>query len=121
MLGDSGTTVVLTEGALGEVLPARAGVEVLSVDRAREEIAAEAEEPLAGGAEARNLAYVIYTSGSTGVPKGIALAHRGVVNNLLDLNRGFGVGPDDRVLLLSSLSFDMSVTNAAALPRAARW
>ncbi|HLL47574.1 MAG TPA: condensation domain-containing protein, partial [Longimicrobiaceae bacterium] len=47
--------------------------------------------------------------GSTGTPKGIALAHRGVVNNLVDLNTRFGVGPRDRVLFLSSLSFDMSV------------
>ena len=34
---------------------------------------------------------------------------RGIVNNLLDLNESLGVGPEDRVLALSSSSFDMSV------------
>ncbi|MEV1119777.1 non-ribosomal peptide synthetase [Actinosynnema sp. NPDC049800] len=61
------------------------------------------------GAGPDDLCYVIYTSGSTGGPKGIALRHRGVLNNLVDLNTRFGVGPDDRVLGLSSPSFDMSV------------
>ncbi|MBV4477559.1 non-ribosomal peptide synthetase [Pseudomonas botevensis] len=56
-----------------------------------------------------DLAYVIYTSGSTGQPKGVVIDHRGAVNTLLDINRRFAVGPDDRVLAISSLSFDLSV------------
>jgi amino acid adenylation domain-containing protein len=56
-----------------------------------------------------SLCYVIYTSGSTGTPKGIELRHRGVLNNLADLNNRYGIGPGDRVLALSSPSFDMSV------------
>ena len=56
-----------------------------------------------------HLAYTIYTSGSTGLPKGVAIDHRGAVNTILDINRRFGIGPDDRVLALSSLSFDLSV------------
>ncbi|MCT4353755.1 amino acid adenylation domain-containing protein [Streptomyces sp. Je 1-79] len=63
----------------------------------------------AGGATPDDLAYVIHTSGSTGAPKPIALRHRGVMNNIADLNTRFGVGPGDRVLALSSPSFDMSV------------
>ncbi|MGW1060507.1 non-ribosomal peptide synthetase [Micromonospora rubida] len=56
-----------------------------------------------------NLAYVIYTSGSTGDPKGIALRHRGAVNNFTDFNTRFAVGPGDALLAVSSPSFDMSV------------
>ena len=56
-----------------------------------------------------HLAYVIYTSGTTGRPKGVMVRHAGIVNNLLDLNRRFGVGPSDRILALSSFSFDMCV------------
>lgn len=56
-----------------------------------------------------DLCYVIYTSGSTGLSKGIALRHRGVVNNLLDLRARFKIGDADRLLALSSISFDMSV------------
>ncbi|MFI7516754.1 amino acid adenylation domain-containing protein, partial [Micromonospora echinofusca] len=56
-----------------------------------------------------DLAYVIYTSGSTGTPKGVAIDHRGAVNTLLDVTARFGVGPADRVLAVSALSFDLSV------------
>ncbi|TKC96364.1 non-ribosomal peptide synthetase [Polyangium fumosum] len=56
-----------------------------------------------------DLAYVIYTSGSTGSPKGVVIDHRGAVNTILDINRRFGVGHEDRVLAVSSLSFDLSV------------
>ncbi|MBL1091628.1 MULTISPECIES: non-ribosomal peptide synthetase [Streptomyces] len=63
-------------------------------------------EPVAGP---DNLCYVIHTSGSTGRPKPIALRHRGVLNNIADLNTRFAVGPGDSVLGLSSPSFDMSV------------
>ncbi|WP_379162610.1 amino acid adenylation domain-containing protein [Paenibacillus sp. sgz5001063] len=56
-----------------------------------------------------SLSYVICSSGSTGRAKAIAIRHRGVLNNLLDLNQRFEVGYGDRVLFLSSPSFDMSV------------
>ena len=56
-----------------------------------------------------NLAYIIYTSGSTGQPKGVMIDHRGAANTIVDMNERYSVGPDDRVLALSSLSFDLSV------------
>ncbi len=56
-----------------------------------------------------DLAYLLYTSGSTGTPKGVAITHRAAWNTVLALNDRFGVGPADRVLSLSSLSFDLSV------------
>ncbi|MCP4119510.1 MAG: amino acid adenylation domain-containing protein [Desulfobacteraceae bacterium] len=56
-----------------------------------------------------DLAYVIYTSGSTGKAKGVMIDHQGAVNTILDVNRRFGVGPDDKVFGLSGLNFDLSV------------
>jgi epothilone synthetase B len=56
-----------------------------------------------------NLAYVIFTSGSTGEPKGVMIEHRSALNTVLDINERFGVGAEDRILALSSLSFDLSV------------
>ena len=62
-----------------------------------------------GGPSPGDLAYVIFTSGSTGEPKGVMIDHRGAANTIQDLNDRFQVGPDDRVLALSALSFDLSV------------
>jgi amino acid adenylation domain-containing protein len=56
-----------------------------------------------------DLAYVIFTSGSTGEPKGVAIEHRSCLNTIMDINQRWSVGPEDRVLALSSLSFDLSV------------
>ncbi|MCK9921710.1 amino acid adenylation domain-containing protein [Frankia sp. AgPm24] len=56
-----------------------------------------------------DLAYVIFTSGSTGRPKGVMITHRGAVNTLADVTERFSVGPQDRILGVSSLSFDLSV------------
>ncbi|MEV6041781.1 amino acid adenylation domain-containing protein, partial [Nonomuraea sp. NPDC052116] len=54
-------------------------------------------------------AYVIFTSGSTGEPKGVEVSHRAALNTIEDINQRFGVGPDDRVLAVSALDFDLSV------------
>jgi amino acid adenylation domain-containing protein len=54
-------------------------------------------------------AYVLFTSGSTGTPKGVVQSHRATLNTLADVGERLGVGPGDRVLGLSSLSFDLSV------------
>jgi amino acid adenylation domain-containing protein len=62
-----------------------------------------------GPATPDDLAYVIFTSGSTGLPKGVMIDHHGALNTVADVNDRFGVGPDDRALALSSLSFDLSV------------
>jgi amino acid adenylation domain-containing protein len=58
---------------------------------------------------AEDLAYVIFTSGSTGNPKGVAISHRAAWNTVDDINERFEVTPADRVLCVSSLSFDLSV------------
>jgi len=59
--------------------------------------------------EPRDLAYLICTSGSTGAPKVVAVEHRAARNTVLDINRRLQTTPDDRVLGVSSLAFDLSV------------
>ena len=108
MQRDAETAVLVTQSRLLGRLSAPPGPVVL-LDRDADAIAARPDHPPPDGAGPDDLCYVIYTSGSTGRPKGIALRHRGVVNNLLDLNARFAIGPGDRVLALSSTSFDMSV------------
>ena len=53
-------------------------------------------------------AYVIYTSGSTGRPKGVEIPHRALVNFLVSMARRPGLGPDDVLLAVTTISFDIS-------------
>ncbi|WP_320175465.1 non-ribosomal peptide synthetase/type I polyketide synthase [Maridesulfovibrio sp.] len=54
-------------------------------------------------------AYCIYTSGSTGDPKGVVLNHQGPCNTFDDLKTRFQITPEDSVLGLANLTFDLSV------------
>ncbi|MFC5219026.1 non-ribosomal peptide synthetase, partial [Streptomyces coerulescens] len=76
-------------------------------------VTAETTEPAPESHSARrattDLAYVIFTSGSTGVPKGVMIDHRGARNTIEDINERIGLTAEDRVLAVSSLSFDLSV------------
>ena len=54
-------------------------------------------------------AYVIYTSGSTGRPKGTIITHRAVTNFLSSMGRRPGITREDRVLAVTSFSFDIAL------------
>ena len=55
------------------------------------------------------LAYIIFTSGSTGQPKGVAVEHRCVANQLASSRRLVGLGSGDRLVAVTTLSFDPHV------------
>ena len=61
---------------------------------------------------AEDIAFILYTSGSTADPKGVTLAHGGVVANGWDMGVRRRVGPDDRVWLGSPLFYALGATNA---------
>jgi amino acid adenylation domain-containing protein len=54
-------------------------------------------------------AYVIYTSGSTGKPKGVAVPQRAVVNFLTSMAREPGLNASDRLVAVTTPSFDIAV------------
>jgi amino acid adenylation domain-containing protein len=107
MLDDANVSVLLTQERLLEGLPAHRAIAV-SLDREWEAIARGSDESPASGGSAENLAYVIYTSGSTGRPKGVQIPHRAVVNFLESMRRIPGLTEDDRLLSVTSLSFDIA-------------
>ncbi len=59
-------------------------------------------------------AYVIFTSGSTGKPKGVMMSHAAAMNTVSDVSRRIALGPDDRLLGLSALSFDLAIFDVFA-------
>jgi amino acid adenylation domain-containing protein len=58
-----------------------------------------------------DLLYAIFTSGSTGQPKAASVYHRGFENLLNWYTTELSLGPDDRTLVISSPSFDLTQKN----------
>lgn len=56
-----------------------------------------------------DVAYIIYTSGSTGKPKGVKVPHRAVVNFLASMAERPGLTSDDKLVAVTTLSFDIAV------------
>jgi len=117
ILEDSGAKILLTQTKLLDRLPSSSG-KVVYLDQDWQKIEAIAkptrrvipqQRQLESTVDSHNLAYGIYTSGSTGNPKGVAIEHHSVVNTLWDMEQRFQVGGGDRILAVSSLSFDLSV------------
>lgn len=75
-----------------------------------------------------DVAYILYTSGSTGRPKGVVQNHRNVLHFIRAYTNNLMIGPDDRLSLLSSYSFDAAVmgiyggilNGACVFPRSVR-
>jgi amino acid adenylation domain-containing protein len=108
MVAEAAPAVVLTPPGLAEQLPLGRG-RALVVGGGDEEAGGGRAAPPAGDPLPDHLAYVIYTSGSTGKPKGAMNTHRGMVNRLLWMQRVYALGPEDRVLQKTPVSFDVSV------------
>ncbi|MER1062389.1 amino acid adenylation domain-containing protein [Pseudomonas aeruginosa] len=107
MLEDSGVRLVLSQSWLSPGLPLAKGVAALDLDRTGWLDGYPSNDPLRPLA-AENLAYVIYTSGSTGRPKGVQIEHRSLLNFLASMAREPGCTSSDRLLQLTSLSFDIA-------------
>lgn len=107
MLADSRASVVITEeGLRGKWLPA--GARVICLDSEPASIAEESDANLDVRLNPADRAYVIYTSGSTGRPKGVQVHHAALANLLASMRDLLGVAPDDALLAVTTLSFDIA-------------
>ena len=106
ILGEAGVKVLLTQERVAvELTGVKARMICLDSEKAliaREKLT---EKPAITLDE---LAYVIYTSGSTGKPKGVEIQHRAVVNFLASMQRQPGMRPGDRLVAVTTLSFDIA-------------
>lgn len=56
-----------------------------------------------------DVAYIIYTSGTTGTPKGVPVSHAAYINTILGVAERIGLRDDDRIALVSTITFDASL------------
>ncbi len=114
MLKDANPAIVLTKAQFSELLNdinsnlIYLDVEWNKIDDGDGEILSNE------GISTKNLAYIIYTSGSTGTPKGSGVYQQGWANLLDWFIQEFDISSKDKVLLISSFSFDLTQKNIFA-------
>ncbi|MFS8184446.1 amino acid adenylation domain-containing protein [Pseudovibrio denitrificans] len=72
------------------------------------------DENLNKSISSEDTAYVIYTSGTTGKPKGVVVPHKGPANLISWFLQEGTFTREDRILLSTSLTFDISVVEVFA-------
>ncbi len=107
MSRDCAAKVVVTQSDLAARMPA--GVPQVLLDADSAAIERHSADDLDLAARSDRLAIVIYTSGSTGRPKGVQLEHGAVVNMLMAMREWPGIEAADRLLAVSSISFDLHI------------
>lgn len=111
MAADAGLSALITTSQHESRFDLR-GRPVLLLDAEAARIDAASAERIgrdADSASQEDPAYVIYTSGSTGRPKGVVVPHRAVSNFLTSMARTPGLSNQDRLMAITTLSFDIAV------------
>ena len=108
MIEDAAPAVLITESRFAADF-ADAALPPLLIDEAWSQIAQQPTHNPSSAVGSDNLAYVIYTSGSTGKPKGVELRHQSVVNFLTSMQQKPGLTAQDRLLAVTTISFDIAV------------
>jgi amino acid adenylation domain-containing protein len=79
-----------------------------------EQITNDVVVPSAASVDKDDIAYIIFTSGSTGKPKGVPITYRALDHYLNWAFETFEYGPNDVVILVTSLAFDASLRQCLA-------
>jgi len=114
MFNDSRTTYLVSESQVVKHFPDLANqldnpVTQVLLDQHATDINACDSDALPVQSAPQDTAYVIYTSGSTGLPKGVVIQHKNVVNFLSSMRKTPGLDSSDRLVAVTTLSFDIAV------------
>ena len=110
MLADSGAKILLTQQYVAQTMGyLEKYARIVCLDSDWPTISACNDITPDQQVQSRDLAYVIYTSGSSGHPKGVKIPQRAVINFLRAMQSEPGITNEDRLLAVTSLSFDISV------------
>lgn len=112
MMEDVDLRVLLTTHDLRTTLPQN-NIKQICLDSEWSLIASESGDNLPATASVRTLCYVIFTSGSTGKAKAAAVCHGGWTNLMHWFVTEFNVDATDKVLVISSFSFDITQRSIA--------
>ncbi len=107
MIEQSKLALLVTESSLHDSLPDYTCAKV-DIDTDWQAIAASQSCTLTDPTP-ESLMYVIFTSGSTGLPKGVQVPHSTVVNFLTTMAQRPGLSASDKLLAVTTLSFDIAV------------
>ena len=108
LLDNAKTSIVVTTIDMNENINTTFGRMIVNINSNKYNLNKYSEENPKVDVGPHDPCYLIYTSGSTGLPKGVILNHEGRVNNFYDFNSRFSITNKDKVLAVSSISFDMS-------------
>ncbi|HET9899266.1 MAG TPA: amino acid adenylation domain-containing protein [Streptosporangiaceae bacterium] len=108
VLNDSGATVLVSQAWMRDQMPDR-GIRLLLLDDEAADDAGADDQGSLPALDPANAAYIVYTSGSTGRPKGVAVSHEAIRNRVLWTVREHAMGPSDRVLQKTTVSFDAAL------------
>ncbi|MEU9316906.1 amino acid adenylation domain-containing protein [Streptomyces sp. NPDC048295] len=105
VLADTGTAVVVTGPDMAERFEDSA-VRTVAFDAGAAALDGLPQDGPDIEVSGAHPAYVLHTSGSTGRPKGVVVSHAGLANQVDWRVRTHGIGPGDRVLHKTPLTFD---------------
>jgi amino acid adenylation domain-containing protein len=111
MLGDSGAAAIVVDSSVADApgLPA-AAAPIPVIDLAA--LPAASAEPVNLPPSAT--AVTIFTSGSTGRPKAVSVTQRGIGTLLTALAPMLALGPEDRLVAVSTFAFDIALVELLA-------
>lgn len=109
VIENSKINLILTQPSLLSIIPTQPSVSTVCLADIDSVVSTYSKENPNPNVTGENLAYTIYTSGSTGQPKGVQITHSAVVNFLLSMAKRPGIDPADKLLAVTTISFDIAV------------